>query len=105
MRQPESTAAPLATPLATALTAALTAALAAGLALAGCASSSIELAPEAPDRPWTAPTSAQGEIVSSPARAAAQGAARDYTLPATPALASVAPPAALDAAHPYTLPS
>ncbi|PRG57038.1 TolC family protein [Burkholderia gladioli] len=96
MRRPESTVAPIAT--------ALTAALAASLALSGCATSLIELAPQAPDRPWTAPTSAQGEIVSSPARAAAQGAARDYTLPATPALASVAPPAALDAAHPYTLP-
>ncbi len=61
MRRPESTAAPIAT--------ALTAALAASLALSGCATSSIELAPEAPDRPWTAPTSARGEIVSSPARA------------------------------------
>jgi len=94
MRRPETPAAPL-----------VAAAFASAVALAGCATASLDLAPEAPDRPWQPPTSATGEIVPGPAaRAAAAGAPHDYTLPATPALASVPPPAGLDTAHAYTLP-
>ncbi|MCW3717605.1 TolC family protein, partial [Burkholderia cenocepacia] len=79
------------------------AALATAVALAGCATSSIDLAPAAPDRPWQPQTSAAGDIVAAPPRASTQGA-HDYTLPASPALASVSAPPALDAAHAYTLP-
>ena len=39
------------------------AALATAVALAGCATSSIDLAPEASDRPWQPQTSAAGDIV------------------------------------------
>ncbi|RQZ20978.1 TolC family protein [Burkholderia sp. Bp9031] len=84
--------------------ASIAAALATAIALTGCATSSIDLAPEAPDRPWQPQTSAAGDIVPAPPLASAQRAPHDYTLPASPALASVSPPAALDATHPYTLP-
>ncbi|KWI98696.1 RND transporter [Burkholderia ubonensis] len=80
------------------------AAVATAVALAGCATSSLDLAPEASDRPWQPPTSAASEIVPGAAPSHAPRAPHDYTLPATPALAAVPPPAALDAAHAYTLP-
>ena len=79
------------------------AALATAVALAGCATSSIDLAPEASDRPWQPQTSAAGDIVPG-CRARPRQASHDYALPASPALASVSPPAALEAAHAYTLP-
>ncbi|RQR44337.1 TolC family protein [Burkholderia sp. Bp9140] len=84
--------------------ASIAAALATAIALTGCATSSIDLAPEAPDRPWQPQTSAAGDLVPAPPLASAQRAPHDYTLPASPALASVSPPAALDATHPYALP-
>ncbi|RQU75783.1 TolC family protein, partial [Burkholderia cenocepacia] len=46
--------------------------LATAVALAGCATSSIDLAPEASDRPWQPQTSAAGDIVAAPPRASAQ---------------------------------
>ncbi|KVZ26730.1 RND transporter [Burkholderia multivorans] len=91
MRRPEPPAASI-----------VAAALASAVALAGCATSSIDLAPDASDRPWQPQTSAAGEILAAPPHASATP--HDYTLPATRALASVSPPAALDAAHAYTLP-
>ncbi|KVQ76966.1 RND transporter [Burkholderia multivorans] len=91
MRRPEPPAASI-----------VAAALASAVVLAGCATSSIDLAPDASDRPWQPQTSAAGEILAAPPHASATP--HDYTLPATSALASVSPPAALDAAHAYTLP-
>ncbi|WER48635.1 TolC family protein [Cupriavidus sp. WKF15] len=74
------------------------------LALAGCATSSLDLAPEQPDRPWQPLTTASGEIVPGAAAGQRAPAPSDYTLPANPALAAVSPPATLDPAHAYTLP-
>jgi len=70
--------------------------------LAGCATSALELAPEQPDRPWQPVTKASGEIV--PGKPQPSTRPPDYTLPANSALATIAPPAALDATHAYTLP-
>ncbi|KVO54031.1 TolC family protein [Burkholderia stagnalis] len=92
MRRPESPAAPLIV------------AVAAAAALAGCATSSLELAPQASDHPWQPQTAPSGEIVPGAAKVSANAAGHDYTLPANPALAAVPPPAALDPAHAYTLP-
>jgi len=70
--------------------------------LAGCATSALELAPEQPDRPWQPVTKASGEIVAGKPQPSTRPP--DYTLPANPALATIAPPAALDPTHAYTLP-
>jgi outer membrane protein len=71
------------------------------LLLAGCATSDLDLAPTRPDRPWNAPTQA-GEIISAPP---APGAPPEgYVLPPDPTMATVDPPEALEAGHPYTLP-
>ncbi|WP_035879634.1 TolC family protein [Cupriavidus sp. BIS7] len=70
--------------------------------LAGCATSALELAPEQPDRPWQPVTKASGEIVAGKPQPSTRPP--DYTLPANSALATIAPPAALDATHAYTLP-
>ncbi|MBV8159189.1 MAG: TolC family protein [Dyella sp.] len=70
--------------------------------LAGCATSALELAPEQPDRSWQPVTKESGEIVSRKPLPSARPS--DYTLPANSALATIAPPAALDPAHAYTLP-
>ena len=72
--------------------------------LAGCATSSLDLAPPAPDRPWQPQTSAAGDIVPGPPHSGADTAHAGYTLPNSSALASIEPAAALDANHPYTLP-
>ncbi|MGU7770739.1 TolC family protein [Burkholderia sp. MR1-5-21] len=80
------------------------AAAAAAVVLAGCATSSLDLAPEASDRPWQPQTTAAGEIVPGVPKPQGNPPSHDYTLPANTALAAVPPPAALDAAHAYTLP-
>ncbi|AJG23513.1 TolC family protein [Cupriavidus basilensis] len=73
--------------------------------LAGCATSSLHLAPAQADRPWQPATTASGDIVpGAAARAAPAPGPSDYTLPANSALASIAPPPALDPAHAYSLP-
>ncbi|WP_213306312.1 TolC family protein [Paraburkholderia sacchari] len=81
--------------------------------LAGCATSSLDLAPPAPDRPWQPQTDTAGNIVPGPPQSAGQStpsaqstlsAHEGYTLPRSAALASVEPAAALDASHAYTLP-
>jgi outer membrane protein len=81
---------------------------AAGLAgligLGGCATSSLDLAPSAPDRPWQPQTSAAGDVVPGPPRTDAQTAKAGYTLPNSAGLATVEPAAALDPNHAYTLP-
>ena len=70
------------------------------LALAGCATSALDLAPARPDRPWNAPVEA-GEIVAAPASPAPPSGG--YVLPPNPAMAKVEPPPALQAGHAYTL--
>ncbi|NIF51219.1 TolC family protein [Burkholderia sp. Ax-1724] len=72
--------------------------------LAGCATSSLDLAPTAPDRPWQPQTNAAGDIVPGPPRTHAESAHAGYTLPNSTGLATVEPAAALDANHAYTLP-
>ncbi|GJG97641.1 TolC family protein [Cupriavidus pauculus] len=73
-------------------------------ALAGCATSAVDLAPPQPDRPWWPVTKESGEIVAGAAsRPAPQDRPSDYTLPANSALATIAPPAPLDASHAYSL--
>ncbi|MFM0738758.1 TolC family protein [Paraburkholderia xenovorans] len=79
-------------------------AILAAAALAGCATSSIDMAPDSPDRPWQPRTDAAGAIVPGAAQPAASTAsASRYELPANPALAAVPPPPALDQAHAYDL--
>jgi outer membrane protein len=72
--------------------------------LAGCATSSLDLAPAAPDRPWQPQTNAAGDIVPGPPRTTADATHTAYTLPNSTGLAAVEPAAALDANHAYTLP-
>lgn len=71
-------------------------------ALAGCATSSLDMAPERPDRPWQPRTDAAGAIVpGAPVTASAYGGT--YRLPANPALAAVPAPPPLAQDHAYTL--
>lgn len=72
--------------------------------LAGCAASAVDLAPQAPDQPWTPRTDASGEILAGePARTALAGAAQ-FVLPANSKVASVPePPPQLMAGRIYSL--
>ena len=73
--------------------------------LAGCATSSLDMAPDSPDRPWQPQTDATGAIVPGPPTSVASVAsARRYQLPANPALAAVPPPPPLEQMHAYGLP-
>jgi outer membrane protein len=76
--------------------------------LAGCATSSLDMAPDSPDRPWQPQTDAAGAIVPGPSASATSTAslasAHRYQLPANPALATVPPPPSLEQAHAYDLP-
>lgn len=80
-----------------------TLAVMAALALSACATSGLEMAPPAPDRPWSPEITADGEIVAG-ARSAIGGSG--YVLPANHALAAM-PPARVvtDHAEVYTLPA
>ncbi|WP_322044467.1 TolC family protein [Paraburkholderia sp. J67] len=73
-------------------------------ALAGCATSSLDLAPPAADRPWQPQTDAAGNIVAGPPRSAADAAHEGYTLPRSAVLANIEAAAPLDKNHAYTLP-
>jgi outer membrane protein len=66
----------------------------------GCATQELALAPDRPDKPWSA-TTENGTIVSAPVLPAAQG--DGYVLPRNPALATIRPAPTLEAGHPYTL--
>ncbi|QBR01572.1 TolC family protein [Paraburkholderia pallida] len=72
--------------------------------LAGCATSSLDLAPPAPDRPWNPQTNAAGDIVPGPPGKGASAGQGGYVLPNSAGLTSIEPAAALDANHAYTLP-
>jgi outer membrane protein TolC len=73
--------------------------------LAGCATSSLNLAPAAPDVPWTPRTSSSGEIVAGAPAAATAPRNNSYILPSNANAAGEAPaPADLDKSHAYTLP-
>ncbi|MBC9032646.1 TolC family protein [Sphingomonas sp. JC676] len=72
------------------------------LLLAGCARSSLDLAPPSPSQPWVPATSAIGEIVPGKASASAAPSPQGYVLPANPALA-VLPAPSIDPHHAYTL--
>jgi outer membrane protein len=72
--------------------------------LAGCATSSLDLAPPAANRPWQPQTNTAGDIVPGPPRTGDAGAHSGYTLPNSAGLAWVEPAAALDANHAYSLP-
>ena len=71
------------------------------LSLAGCATSSLDLAPPRADRPWTPPVDASGAIVSGPARPDSPDAR--YVLPANAAAGAVPQDNAIDPGHEYTL--
>ncbi|WP_374544840.1 TolC family protein [Rhodoblastus sp.] len=70
-------------------------------ALAGCAPSSIELAPSAPDRPWTPRVNADGEIQPGPPAPAS--AAANYVLPSNPAAGRLTDQPEVDTRHVYDL--
>jgi outer membrane protein TolC len=72
--------------------------------LAGCATSSLDLAPPAPNEPWTPPTHSDGEIAAgAPSRTTAPGS-DGYVLPSNTKAAGEAPVVPrLDKSHAYTL--
>jgi len=69
--------------------------------LGGCATSSLDMAPDRPDRPWSPQTTAGGEIVAG-ARSSANPAG-DYVLPANAAMAQTPPGPSVDSAKVYGL--
>lgn len=72
------------------------------LALAGCATSHIDVAPDAPDHPWQPRTAADGEIV--PGRPAGPSSpSRNYVLPINTSLAMLPPSPAIDGNRVYDL--
>src|SRR6202795_4360634 len=73
------------------------------LVLAGCARSSLEMAPDRPDRPWTPATAESGEIIAGePAPEQAQS--RGYVLPSNQALGKIpAAPSGINPDHAYSL--
>lgn len=82
------------------------AALFVALVVAGCAADALNLAPEAPDRPWTAPTDEAGEIRAGEAPASTQPRAETFTLPKNERLAKLpaAEPGVVDPRKTYDLP-
>jgi outer membrane protein len=76
-----------------------------GAGLAGCASASLVLAPEAPDAPFK-PASASvpdGEVPPSSLPPTTASGARDFGLPPMEGLPLVSPPPAIDPTHTYSL--
>lgn len=73
-------------------------------ALAGCATSAIELAPARPDQPWVPATTTDGQIIPGTKARTVDGThGADYTLPANPALGTVPAPPDTDPEHDYSL--
>jgi outer membrane protein len=71
--------------------------------LTGCATSSIEMAPDRPDRPWVPLTNAAGEIIPGAKAGPEQTPGATYTLPANSELAGAPPPFPLDQDYIYSL--
>jgi outer membrane protein len=71
--------------------------------LASCATSSIEMAPDQPDRPWVPATNAAGEIIPDAKASPEQAAGATHVLPANSELAEVPPPFGLDRSQTYSL--
>jgi outer membrane protein len=72
--------------------------------LAGCATSSLNLAPAAPNVPWTPPARSDGEIVAGAPSLATAPKGDSYILPSNAKAAGEAPAVAhLDKSHSYTL--
>ena len=71
--------------------------------LAGCATSSIEMAPDQPDRPWVPATNAAGEIIPGAKASPEQAAGATFLLPANFELAEVPSPFGLDRTRTYSL--
>ena len=71
--------------------------------LTACATSSIEMAPERPDRPWVAGTNAAGEIIPGEKAGPEQKAGATFTLPPNSELAGLPPPFPLEPNHVYSL--
>ena len=72
--------------------------------LAGCATSSLDLAPPAPDVPWTPRTGSGGEIIAGAPPSATAPRSDSYVLPSNAqAAGEVRAPADLDKSHSYTL--
>ncbi len=71
--------------------------------LAGCATSSIEMAPDQPDRPWVPVTNAAGEIIPDAKAPPEQAAGATHVLPVNSELAEVPSPLELDSNRTYSL--
>ena len=72
--------------------------------LSGCATSSLNLAPAAPNAPWTPATRADGEIVAGAPASATAARTNSYTLPSNAkAVGETLASADVDKSHPYTL--
>jgi outer membrane protein len=71
--------------------------------LTGCATSSIEMAPAWPDRPWVPPTDAAGEIIPGTTAVPEQPGGATHVLPPNSELAGLPPPFPLDPTHSYSL--
>lgn len=72
--------------------------------LTGCATSALDLAPPAPDRPWQPDTTPGGEIVAGAPSKPVVAAPGGYVLPANPALATLPTAPEIDPAKVYDLP-
>lgn len=71
----------------------------------GCATSSIDLAPPAPNVPWTPRTQSDGEIIAGAPASPTAPINRTYVLPPNAKAAGPAPPVAgVDKSRAYTLP-
>jgi hypothetical protein len=73
------------------------------LLLAGCATSSLDMAPSRPDQPWTPAVGATGEILPGAKPAATSTDLPTYQLPMNEKLATVPSPPEVDHERPHSL--
>ncbi len=71
--------------------------------LGGCATSSLDMAPDRPDKPWTPTTSTNGEIVPGAKTPPQTPAASTYVLPSNAELSDPPPPLLLRHDKSYSL--
>ncbi len=84
---------------------AISAVVALSALLGGCATASLDMAPDAPDQPWIPETTATGEIVPGSNTAAPPSlTGKHFVLPPNAEAARLASPPPLDGHHAYTLP-